>query len=153
MARIQRAYKSIRSLQLFICSFNIVNRNFIFTEKLLNIGIAINSGYSGIAHFKHYPIFGVMSSVLFMDVTLIYTLIYEKGFQVSNMFQKAKSLPRVHASTNGRSGGRKVLEKQFMSIQPGGIKVGEFHMLERASTPVFLHYVLTNIVNMLMILG
>ena len=29
-----------------------------------------------------------------------------------------------------------------------GIKVGDFHMLERVSTPVFVHYVITNIVNL-----
>ena len=44
---------------------------------------------------------------------------------------------------------RNMLKRQLRSISSMGIKVGEFHMLERSSTPVFLHYILTNIVNML----
>ena len=150
MTRIQRAYKSICSLQIFILLFNKVNRHIIFAEKLLCIGCSITGGYAAIAHFKIHPIFGVMYYVIFIDASLIYALVYEKGFQVSDTFQKAKTLLRFHATRNGRVGERKILEKQFMSIPPVGIKVGEFHSLERTSTPVFLHYVLMNVVNMLM---
>ena len=153
MGPIQRAYKSIRSLQLFICFFNMVNRHIIFTLKLLYIGIGIISGYAAIAHFKDYPFFGIIYYVMFVDVSLIYTVIYEKGFQVSDKFQKAKNLLRFHALVNGRVGGRKVLEKQFKSIPNVGIKVGEFHMLERTSTPIFVQYVLTNVMNMLVAFG
>lgn len=138
---------------MFVLLFNIVNRNFIFTLKLLAIGIAITSGYAGIAHFKDYPIFGIMYYVLFIDVTIMYMLMYEKGFQVTDMFQHAKKLLQFQTTKNGRVGGRKILEKQFKSIPPVGIKVGEFHMLERTSTPVFLNYVLTNVVNMLVAFG
>ena len=153
MATIQEVYKSIRRIQLFICLFNMVNRHVIFTLKLLYIGIAITGGYAAIAHFKDYPIFGIMYYVMFIDVSLIYTVIYEKGFLVAETFQKAKHLLRFEATKNGRVGVRKILEKQFMSIPSVGIKVGEFHALERASTPIFLHYVLTNVVNMLVAFG
>ena len=70
-----------------------------------------------------------------------------------SMFEKTKNLLWSSATRNGRASGRRILEKQVKSIPPVGIKVGEFHMLERASTPVFLHYVLTNIVNMLVAFG
>ena len=94
-----------------------------------------------------------MYYVMFIDVALIYMLIYEKGFKVSDTFQRAKDLLRFHAARQGRSFQWKILEKQFMSIPSVGIKVGEFHMLERISTPVFVNYVLTNIVNMLVVFG
>ena len=51
MDPIQRAYNSNRSLQMFILLLNIVNRHVIFMVKLLEIGIAITSGYAAIAHF------------------------------------------------------------------------------------------------------
>ena len=54
---------------------------------------------------------------------------------------------RLHATCNGREGSGKVLAKKIMSVPPMAIKVYEFHMLERTSTPVFLHYM--NVVNML----
>ena len=153
MAPIQRTYKYIRGVQVFILLFNLANRHVIFAEKLLCIGIAITSGYAAIAHFKDYPIFGVMYYVLFINVTFSYTLIYEKGFQVLDTFQEAKTQLRLHAIRHGRAGGRKTLEKQFRSVAPVGIKVGDFHVLERTSTPIFLLYVLTNVVNMLVALG
>ena len=153
MSLLQRSYKSIRNLQLFIGLFNQVNRHVIFTGKLLSIGVGITGGYAAIAHFKDYPIFGVMYYVLFVNVLMSYTLIYEKGFNVSDMFQRARHLLRLHATKNGRSFERKILERQLKSIPTVGIKVGEFHMLERTSTVVFLDYVLKNIVNMLVAFG
>ena len=153
MASIQQSCNSIRSLQLFIGLFNIANRHFIFTAKLLCIGVGIISGYAAIAHYKDHPVFGVMYYAIFTDVFLIYALIYEKGFKVSDGFQRAKNLLRLHATKTGRSFERKILEKQLMSIPTVGFKVCEFHMLERTSTPVFLHYVLTNVVNMLVAFG
>ena len=43
--------------------------------------------------------------------------------------------------------------RQARSIQPVGIKVGGFHTLERLSTPIFIQYVLANVVNMLVAYG
>ena len=150
---VHRTYNSIRNIQMFILLFNLVNRHVIFTTKLLSIVVSITSGYAAIAHFKDYPIFGVMYYILFIDITLTYTLIYEMGFKVSSTFHKAKNLLQFHAAKNGNAFERRILRKQIMSIQSVGIKVGEFHMLERTSTPVFLHYILTHIVNMLVAFG
>ena len=41
----------------------------------------------------------------------------------------------------------KVLKRRLISIPSMEIKVGEFHTLERNSTPVFLNYVLTSVVS------
>ena len=71
MARMQRSYKSIRSLQLFIGSFNVAHRYVIFTIKLFSIVVGIISGFAAIAQFQDHPIFGVMYYVLFADVFLI----------------------------------------------------------------------------------
>ena len=140
-------------MQLFIGSFNTANRHFIFTTKLLTISVGIVSGYAAVAHFKDHLISGVMYYVLFIDVSFIYALIYEKGFKVSDTFQRTKNLLRFHAARHERSFERRILEKQLMSIPTIGMKVGEFHMLERTSTLVFLDYVLKNVVNMLVVFG
>ena len=143
------AYRSLRCLQLYVELLNTVHENIIFTWKLLSIGVSITCGYAAIAHFQDYPIFGFMYYVLFIDASVIYMLIYEKGFKVPDTFHKAKKTLRLHGKMCGRTHQWKILDRQLASIPSVGIKVGEFHMLERTSTPVFLHYVLTNIVNML----
>lgn len=143
------AYRDLRYLQLYVTLLNTVFESVIFTWKLVSIGAGIVCGYAAIAHFQDYPIFGVMYYVIFMDGSLTYMFIYEKGFKVPDMFHRAKNLLRLHSSRCGRTRQWQILDKQLMSIPSVGIKVGNFHTLERTSTPVFLNYVLTNVVNML----
>ena len=136
-------------MQLYINLLNIVNGHIIFTWKLLSIGVCIVTGYAGIAHFGDYPIFGAMYYAIFWDVALVYMILYEKAFRIPELCNELKALLRVRASQIGNKAERNIRMRQVMSIPPMGIKVGEFHMLERTSTPAFAHYVLTNIVNML----
>ena len=89
---------------------------------------------------------------LLFDVVLFYTVPYEKAFKVPALFTQIKSLLQVQASMLGAPE-RRLVRRQVTSIQPEGIKVGEFHTLERTSTPVFLHYVLVNIASMLLAFG
>ena len=143
------AYNNLRRQQLYMTLLNTVNQNIIFIWKLFSIGLSIVCGYAAIAHFQDHPVFGLMYYVIFMDASLIYMLMYEKGFKVPDAFHNAKSTLRLRSSWYGRTHQWKILDRQLMSIPEVGVKVGDFHMLERASTPVFLHYVWTNIVNML----
>ena len=146
---ITQSYKTLRHLQLYIRLVNVENRNLIFSWKLLSIGMCIISGSAAIAHFSDNPVFGVLYYSLLFDVALFYTIPYEMAFKIPNLITDAKSLLRVQASRQGNRVRRKMLHRQVGSIQSEGIKVGEFHTLERTSTPVFLHYVVSNIVSML----
>ena len=132
------SYKALRRLQLHIKLVNIVNRNLIFTWKFLSIGMCIMSGYAAIAHFRENPLFGVLYYGIFIDVALFYTIPYEKAFKVPALFDHIKSLLQVQVSRHGNGAVRKILRRQVRSIQSEGIKVGEFHTLERTSRPVFL---------------
>ena len=68
---------------------------------------------------------------------------------VPTMIQDIKKTMKLSASKECRKAVRKVMVRQLASIPLVGIKVGEFHTLERVSTPVFLHYIVTNIVGIL----
>ena len=144
--------KSLRRLQLYILLLNIVNRQLIFTWKIVCIGICIVSGYAGIAHFSEHVVFGIMYYALLFEGSLIYTLMYEKGFKVPTLFGKTRTLLMLRANRNVSRADWKVLKRRLISIPSMGIKVGGFHTLERTSTPVFLNYVLTNVVSMLVAL-
>ena len=128
---------------------NTVNRHLVFTWKLISIGVGIVAGYSAIAHFKDHPIFGVMYYVAMVDVILAYSIIYAKAFKVPLLVQNVTILLEVIANRLRNKTERKILRKKVRAIPPLGIQIGNFHMLERMSTPIFLHYVLSNIVNML----
>ena len=148
-----KTYRTLRRLQLYIKLVNIVNRQLIFSWKLLSIGMCIISGYAAIAHFGDHPIFGVLYYGMFFDIALFYTIPCEKAFKVPILLTEAKRLLRAQGTMQGNRMEQKILRGQVMSIRSEGIKVGEFHTLERTSTPVFLHYVLGNIVSMLVTFG
>ena len=111
------------------------------------------SGYAAVAHFADYPIFGVMYYGIVFDISLFYVIPYEKAFKVPGLLSHAKSVLQVEASSVLSKAEARVVRRQVRSIQPEGIKVGEFHTQERTSTPAFLHYVLCNVVNMLVGFG
>ena len=112
------------------------------------------SGYAAISHFGDYPIFGVMYCVLFFDGAIIYTVVYAKALLVPALFDKARVAILQRLSRHRKMGKfeKAVMQKQLISIPPLGIKVGEFHVLERTSIPVFLDYVVRNIVSLLVAL-
>ena len=128
-----------------------MHQDLIFTFKLLSLGVCIVSGYAAIAHFGEYPIFGVMYCVLFFDGAIIYTVVYAKAVLVPALFDKARvailQCLSKHRKMNKFENA--IIQKQLISIPPLGIKVGEFHVLERNAIPVFQDYVVRNIVSLL----
>ena len=141
--------KTLRSLQLYITVLNVVHRNLIFTWKLACLAMSITCGYAAIAHFNQHPVFGTMYYIVFFETSFVYTVIYEKAFKIPYLMATAKISLSLRAQGMQNEVPRKVLARQLKSMPLVGIKVGGFHLLERTSTPVFLHYILVNIVNML----
>ena len=137
-------------------TLNTVNRNLIFTWKLLCIGLCIITGYAGIAHFNEHPIFGLMYYFVFFDAALVYILIYGKAFNTPALFEMAVQETLLRLGKESKLGDhlqRNILARQFKSIPLMGVQVGQFHTLERTSIPIFVHDVLTNIVSMLVAFG
>ena len=150
MSRLRGVYMDLRSLQLYVTMINVVHRNLIFTWKVICLGVCIVNGYAAFAHFSDHPFFGIMYYVILVESSVIYTVMYAKAFKVPCLIGQAKNAFRLREMRLGSKANRNMLWRQVMSVPSVGIKVGEFHMLERTSTPVFVHYVLTNVVNMLM---
>ena len=142
-------YRALRRLQLYITAVNVVNKGIIFSTKVNCLGMSITAGYAAIAHFSDHPIFGIMYYVVCIEASLLYSISYQKAFKVPHLIEKARMACKLSGQRLASRAQYRGIEKQLRSIPPVGIKVGEFHMLERTSTPLFLQYVLTNIVNML----
>ena len=88
----------------------------------------------------------------FVDCGAIYALVYQKAFAVPDSFRDTiqNVLERLRMK-KPRGPWRSAMERQLKSIPLVGIKVASFHTLERTSTPVFVDFVLKNIVGMLVI--
>ena len=134
---------------MYVTLLNSVNRQLILTSKLFALVSGIFCGYAAIAHFNDHPIFGVMYYVFVINSVLVYTQTYEKAFQVSAQLEGVKRLMRLRGTNYASRVHRKLLVRRVNSLPLVGVKVGDFHVMERTSTPVFLQYIVTNIVNML----
>ena len=147
--------QTLRNLQLHVNLFNTIHRHIIFSYKMVCLAISITCGYAAITSLADNPIFGTMYCVLFSENAAIYSLIYQKAFSVPNRFQEAKRKALIKVQTAAYTAvltkfEKMVLQRKIRSVQSAGIKVGEFHTLERISTPMFIHYILQNICTMLL---
>ena len=131
-AEMERIIRRIRAMQLLVNMFNVGHRNVIYCIKLLCITLAI-----------------VLASSTFCDMIFLYAFVYEKAFAIPDGFERAKH--RLVAESRGLrwAQSKKILLRQVRSIPSVGLRVGDFHVLERESTPIFVDYVLKNIVNLL----
>ena len=88
-----------------------------------------------------------------LDAVFSYAFMFEKGFGIPRGVHQVKRKLKMRMLTCRDKRVVQMVTMQVRSIPASvGIKVGDFHMLERVSTPVFVHYVITNIVNLLVTL-
>ena len=119
------------------------------TWKLLAITVCIITAYAAIAQYEAHPFFGFFYFAIFFQATLVYALLYQKAFKAPVLFEETKALLMLNASKCEDRNGRKVLQRSVMSIVAVGMKVREFHTLERTSTPAFMDCVLSNVAGLL----
>ena len=154
LAELHWAVGQVRTVQLLVTLFNAGHRNVIQCFKLLCIGVATVNGYASIAHSGENLIYGFMSSCVTCNTIFLYAFVYEKAFAIPTGLQNLKG--KLKMSLVRRYGRNlsitKAMEMQINSIPAIGLRVGDFHLMERVSTPVFMDYVVRNVVNLLVLL-
>ena len=130
---------------------NEVHSYIIFTFKMYCISLCIANGYAAVAYFSKNPLFGVMYCVVLFDCLCLYAVMYDKAFQIPRHFDNALKTVMLRERLNCTNHDRvqEFHEKQLRSVPRAVVKFGDFHTLERTSTPVFIHQVFKDIVNML----
>ena len=83
---------------------------------------------------------------------MLYSIMYERAFAIPKLVRVTKSLVLLRARTGSRRHGFKLgMERRLRSVPAMGIQVGHFHTFERVATPVFIDYVLRNVVGLLVV--
>ena len=82
----------------------------------------------------------------------LYAFVYERASEIPETLVSIKRNlgARVRMLSSGME--KAVLCREVLSIPSVGLRVGNFHMLERMSTPIFVHYVVTGTVNLLVMM-
>ena len=151
-AEVNKIIGQVHVLQLLVNLFNVGHRYVTQCIKLLCITVAIVNGYGAIVHGKEDVVFLLFTCCVTCDIVFFYAFLYEKSFAIPDGFDSVKRnlTNEMRFMRNGRL--RKILRRKLESIPSVGLKVGDFHILERESIPIFVDFVLKNIVNLLVTL-
>ena len=133
--------------------FNDGNSYLIFTFKLLCLFFTISCGFGFIACFGLNAFYVIFSALLFSDVMVIYSVVYEKAFAIPKGVAELKNelLVAVHGKEMRFRSEGQVMVKKIRAVPSFGIRVGSFHMMGRTSTPIFVDFVIRNVVNLLVL--
>lgn len=133
--------------------FNELNAYIIFTFKLYCISTAVICGFGAIvcAHYK--PVFGLLSAAICVDVSAMYVIVYKKAFAVPQGIWEVKKAMKVQIHGTGFrfKKNRDGWLKSVRAIRVFGIHVGHFHTMERQSAPIFIDFVIQNVVSLLVL--
>ena len=148
-AEIKNVVEQIHVIQLVVNLFNVGHRNVTYCIKLLFITGSIVNGYGAIAHGGEDFVFLLLSSAIGCELAFLYAFLCEKAFAIPEGLEDVKRELSLAIQSTKNAALKTVVHKELKSTPSFGIKVGEFHMLERESTPIFVDNVLRNIVNLL----
>ena len=142
-------HKFLRELQHWAALFNILNSQGIFFVKLFCISGGTMWGHSALTSWDHLP-HAMVSSIMFSDTLVLYSVLYEKAFAVPDEFETAKKA-MLMGITSSRLGlvCRAHVKRCLRSVPNAEIRVGSFHTFERLSTPIFVDFIITNVVGLL----
>ena len=149
-----------REIQLYVTLANCVNRWTLYAIKFVMLTIAIHHGYVAIRHFNSNFAIGILSYFLAVNTIVAYAFIVDSAYKITELDRKIHrqflfglSLCRSPGGLAGprsiRGRPNEVLRRQIMSVPEMSINVGSFHKVERNSTLIFISFVFSQLVALL----
>ncbi|CAG7667499.1 unnamed protein product [Allacma fusca] len=142
-----RAYRDVRELQTWLHLFNSAFRYNIFTAKFFCVTISIVYVSFGVITFYSkalYPIYLLIG----VEMVAVYVVLFDKAFIIPSGINKYKRKILSVASILCKQH-EAMIRRKVISIPVVGFHIGQFHLLERASSPNFLRFVSINTMRVL----
>ena len=145
-------YQHLRLVQLKMALFNQVNEWPVFGVKLLCNGCNLVFGFAAIQIFHGDRPLSAISAIIVLESLGVFHTIYSQGFSIPRRMKRLRSslvmkLGKFDFVTDQRRG---ILKRQVESIGNVAVRVGQFHYLERISTPRYLDFCVKNIMRLVM---
>ena len=140
-------YALAKRLHLCMTIYNVSTAGVIFSHKLLNLSGGIVGLYFLIRLIFVQPAVSLLFFVLAFDSITFYTVMWDNASLIPVMIGALKAETDLVASA-------KILDRLYYrsvsrSIPSAGVKVGGFRNMERDSTLIFVDFVLSNVVSLL----
>ena len=142
----------VRQVQVKISLFNQVHSWLVYEIKLAFLGTSILFGFAAIQLFHEDRVLSIISAVILLDNLCVFTVLYDKGFSIPRRVERLRSLLvfKLRTSQVITEQGRDMLMRQVKSVGTVAVRVGQFHYLERASTPRYMDFSMKNIMRLVM---
>ena len=147
-------YVEIRELKMFIRLFNCCFPFCIFSMKIFYVTDSIFGYFLVIRHLKEHPLYATFSGYIALLCTSLYSVVYSNAFIVPQNMDRVK---RQFLMAARRFNGKKLnsvdmfplFVREMRRFRNVGIRVGNFHTMERESTPIFIDFVVKQLVSLL----
>ena len=137
-------------MKLFLGLFNKVAARPLFILKLQILVMVILGGFSTI-HLAHSnPLLAIVYFIGTFNAAIAYISMFQLAFQVTKGVEHLKKVIEVKFIGLPSSWARTYLARILRSIPVLAVNVGGFHEAERESVPIFLDFVVKQIVNLLL---
>ena len=136
---------SMRQLQLLIRVYNMGYHRIHFIAKILTMFYYISLTSFGILLFQTTPFLAYWGLFFGAEFAMAYCAIFHKAFAIPSHTKNFKMRLSNFVKSNTIGPSRHYFCAWIRSIPPTGIKVGNFHLFERMSTPNFLSFGIKNI--------
>ena len=133
--------------QLYVQLLNKIICWYVEALKIVCIGAAILHGYFGVRFGHTNPIIPVFCGLVHVCSFSFYCGGFQRAYRVKEMQLKLKQ--ELLARRTGGLARKKVILKQANALHCMGIQVGNFHEMERNSALVFIDYVESQLISLL----
>ena len=155
---VQREVKLCRQIQLRIQVFNQVFANIVYASKLMCFAMIIPGTSFAIRYHVTKPVASLVNSFYGPCVSFYFLCMYDKAFKIPDEVERVKRMAGLKIATAGLGNNalfciemeKREMRQRIRSIPLVGIKQERFGYLERASTLLFLDFVVSSICNVLL---
>ena len=152
LEKIDISILAVKKFYIETSGFNCSQRYFIFMFRMLVLGCVIFCGFAAVQFFHDDYILGICNVIVMVEAAFVYPFCYDKGFAIPRSTARLKRLLllRLKQSSVITEAQKCHKLRQLRSSRGMAIQVGNFHQLQRVSTPIFLDFSVKNVVRLAM---
>jgi len=150
-ATLKSTFGTLRELELHLKFFNLVYADGLWVYKVLALVLTIFCGSSAIRLIHTNPILGGLYAYLGLATCICFIGIYRFAYAITEKFQDLKRLMEIISGSLVRPEEKKYWKMVLRSVPSSrmGLSLGGFHQVERQAVPIFMDFVVKQIVGLL----
>jgi len=142
--------RGFKNMELFMGLFNQVFCFPLFILKSNCLSIVILSGFSAVRLAHSNPILAAIYVMFSISCSTSYISIFQLAFKITEGVEELRKIIEVKSTEFPFPTERKWIQQSLKSTPLLAMNVGGFHEAERESVPIFLNFVVNQILSLLL---